>query len=94
MTKKKKSILDILEAEQTELIEVTAAPASDKDKVIVMDGNSTKRQTYCMTLKNLELIRQVSFFAEMSKQDVVNKAVENYIQTYFPDIFKKVVNFE
>lgn len=88
---KKKSILDILE-EEREVIEIPAS--MEEERVVVMNGNDTKRQTYCMTLRNLELIRQVSFMSKTNKQTIVNMAVESYIQNNYPDIYKKVVNFE
>lgn len=88
---KKKSILDILE-EEREVIEIPAS--MEEDRVVVMNGNDTKRQTYCMTLRNLELIRQASFMSKTNKQTIVNMAVESYIQNNYPDIYKKVVNFE
>lgn len=90
---KKKSILDMLEENVRE--EIKEEPATtEPNKVVVMNGNTTRRQTYCMTLRNLELIRQASFLSQTTKQDIVNHAVEAYIQNNFPDLYKRVVNFE
>ena len=85
---KKKSILDMLEEEIVEeVVEEVIVP----DTAVVMDPANTKRQTYCMTHLNIEMIRHVAFEHHVNKQDVVNIAVYNYIRDNYPDIYKKVM---
>lgn len=87
---KKKSILDMLEQEETH---ETVEEVVKDETVVVMSPDSTKRQTYCMTYRNIELLRHVAFQTQMNKQDIVNHAVTKYIQDNYPEIFERVKNY-
>ena len=87
---KKKSILDMLEEEVVE--EVTEEVA--EDTAVVMSPINTKRQTYCMTKFNIELLRHLSFDLQMNKQDIVNIAVYRYIRDNFPEVYNRVRGIE
>lgn len=54
----------------------------------------TKRQTFIISEKNIELIRQVSFFENKKKQDVVNEALTEYFQNHFPELYQKIKDGE
>lgn len=88
---KKKSILDLLEQEEVSEVE---EKQTEDNSVVIMSPNNTKRQTYCMTYKNIELLRHVSFQTQINKQDIVNFAVAKYIQELYPDIYERVKSFE
>ena len=80
---KKKTILDILE-DTKEMVEENKISV-DKD---------LKRQTYCITSRNRELLRQVSFHANINKQDLVNMALESYFQKNYESIYRNVLEAE
>lgn len=50
----------------------------------------TKRQTFIISEDNIELIRQVSFYENKKKQDVVDEALTEYFRTHYPELYKKV----
>lgn len=82
--KKKKTILDVLS--DIEPIEEN----KKNDKVFMLDGNSIKRQTYCLTKKNIELIRLISFHQNLPKQEVVHRALDTYFRENFPELYNKI----
>lgn len=49
-----------------------------------------KRQTFCIDEDNIELIRQVSFFENKKKQDIVNEALNEYFRSHFPELYKNI----
>ena len=83
---KKKTILDIL-AEEEASAEVTLENEREED---------LKKQTYCITKRNRELLRWVAFYSnsKLTKQDVVNMAIERYIRENYEEIYEKVLEAE
>lgn len=54
----------------------------------------TKRQTFIINEDNIELIRQVAFFENKKKQDIVNSALDYYFKTHHEELYKKVKDGE
>ena len=50
----------------------------------------TKRQTFIISEDNIELIRQVSFYENKKKQDIVNEALEEYFKTHYSELYEKI----
>lgn len=82
---KKKTILDMFEEQQEEVIETKT-----EDKVFMLDGNAVKRQTYCITKKNIELIRLTAFYENLPKQEIVHRALDSYFKENFPELYQKI----
>lgn len=74
---KKRSILDMIQDEE-EFVEEGAGMSE------------TKRQTYGITLRNIELLRVAAFQSKRNKQDIVNNAIESYILEHYPDAEKNI----
>ena len=78
---KKKTILDMINNTEEIVEEIPV----DKDM---------KRQTYCITGRNRELLRQVAFHDNINKQDIVNMALESYFQNNYESIYRNVLETE
>lgn len=54
----------------------------------------TKRQTFIISETNIELIRQVAFYENKKKQDIVNEALDEHFRLHYPELYKKIKNGE
>ena len=50
----------------------------------------SKRHTFIIDEANVELIRQVAFYENKKKQDIVNEALDEYFKSHYPELYQQV----